>query len=94
MPTSIRVLACVLALGSASGCALLTSRSPRPRGWWALSLLLPVGNVIWLAQHRSYEGPIVVDAGGGHGLAVADLGVPPSLAIAAALLVRGLRGER
>ena len=53
-------------------------------------VVLLVGQAVWLRLHNAYEGPAVLGVGS-HGLAVADLGVPPSVAIGIAVLVRRFR---
>lgn len=59
----------------------------------SIALLAIVLDGVWLSLHNAYEGPTVINAGFGHGLALADLGVPPSLLLAALVLLRHVRSS-
>ena len=84
-----RYLAIVLAL-LATGLVVVLVRRRRPgRASTFAAVLLLVGQVVWLRLHNAYEGPSVVGVGS-HGIALADLGVPPQLAIGLAVLYRRL----
>ncbi len=86
-----RYLAIILAL-LAIGLVAVLARRQRPgrAQTWAAWVLL-VGEAVWLKQHNVYEGPSVVGVGT-HGIAIGDLGVPPSVAIAVAVLYRSRKG--
>lgn len=86
-----RWLAVVLALLTFALVAVLANRRRPGRNAAVAAVLLIVGNAVWLRQHNTYEGPSVVGVGS-HGIALADLGVPPQLAVAAAVLWRRLKG--
>lgn len=50
-------------------------------------------DLVWLSLHNAYEGPVIIGLTDEHGLAAADLGVPPSLLLAAIVLLRHARGR-
>jgi hypothetical protein len=85
-----RWLAIALGLLAIALVAVLTRRPAPGRSSVIAAVVLLVGQAVWLRLHNVYEGPSVLGVGS-HGLAVADLGVPPSLAIGIAVLVRRFR---
>ncbi len=82
-----RWLAIVLALLAIALVGVLAGRKPPGRAATVAAVTLLLGDLLWLRLHNAYEGPSVVGVGS-HGIALADLGIPPSLAIAAAVLWR------
>ena len=86
-----RWLAVVLALLAMALVAVLAHRKRPDRAATIAAVALLIGDAFWLHLHNVYEGPTVVGVGS-HGIAIGDLGVPPSLAIAAAVLWRRLKG--
>lgn len=85
-----RWLAIALGLLAIALVAVLTRRPAPGRSSVIAAVVLLVGQAVWLRLHNVYEGPAVLGVGS-HGLAVADLGVPPSVAIGIAVLVRRFR---
>ena len=66
-------------------------REPPGRVAVAAAVVTIVLDAVWLSLHNAYEGPTVINAGFGHGLALADLGVPPSLLLAGLVLLKRFR---
>ena len=84
-----RYLAIALALLAAGLVVVLVCRRRPGRAATTAAVVLLVGQLIWLRLHNAYEGPTVLGVGS-HGITLADLGVPPQLAIGAAVLYRRL----
>lgn len=94
MPTSERVLALLL-VAAALWCVLALSRRRRPGLLdTAVAALLLAGSLLWLFGSPAYEGPTIVVLTASRGLSVADLGVPPGLALGAAVLWTAWRDRR
>lgn len=91
MPLHQQILALVLiATAVLNAVALARHRRPGPLAV-AVAVAAIALDAVWLSLHNVYEGPSVINAGFGHGLALADLGVPPSLLLAGLVLLRRLR---
>ena len=86
-----RYLAIGLALLAAALVAVLVNRKRPGRNASIAAGVLLLGQLVWLHLHNRYEGPSVVGVGR-HGIALADLGVPPQLAIGVAVLYRRMKG--
>ena len=87
MPPAERARAVVLVL--LSGWAVVALLKARPsRVDQALAALLAAGCLWWLFDSPAYEGPGVVSLTADSGLTAADLGVPPGLFLAAAVLLK------
>lgn len=86
-----RILAIVLIAAAALNAAALARRQSPGRLAAGAAVVTIVLDAMWLSLHNAYEGPSVINAGFGHGLALADLGVPPSLLLAGLVLLRWLR---
>lgn len=91
MPVRQQLLAIVLIAVAVLNAAALARRRRPGRLAVGAALVAIVLDAIWLSLHNVYEGPTVINAGFGHGLALADLGVPPSLLLAALVLLRRFR---
>lgn len=92
MSTRDRVLAVALLL-LAVWVALSLVRARPTRLDVAVALLLATGSVVWLFGAHRYEGPTLLRLTAGHGLTVTDLGVPPDLFLASAVVVRRWRSR-
>ena len=89
-----QALASAVVLSAVFGVVPL-ARSRRPGRLavaWAVATI--VFAVVWARHKAPYEGPSILDLGGGSGITVVDLVVPPALAIAAAVLWRRWSGGR
>jgi hypothetical protein len=92
MTTGEQLLA-VLAMGAPVLCCLPLARRHRPGRTAAAGAVLTVlVALVWDRHKQPYEGPAIIDFGGGNGLTVVDLVVPVSLAVAAAVLYRYRKG--
>ena len=93
MPVSDRVGAiAMMALSFAAVLALLRRSPSKVDVLLAGALgLLALG---WLLQSPAYEGPGILALNSTSGLAAADLGVPPSLLLSAAVLYAAWRDRR
>lgn len=91
MPLEERALAFVLIALAVLTAAALVRRAAPGRVMAGGAVLAVALDVVWLGHHNAYEGPVVVALTDEHGLAIADLGVPPSLLLAASVLFRHAR---
>jgi hypothetical protein len=74
-------------------CCIPLARTRRPgRTAAAGAVGMAVLALVWDRHKAPYEGPAIIDFGGGHGLTVVDLVVPVALAVAAAVLWRHRKG--
>lgn len=85
MPASDRVRA-LTAVVLAGWCAWVLVRGRVGRLDAGAAGALAVLAAWWLLQSPAYEGPTVLPLTGSSGLTMADLGVPPSLFLSAAVL--------
>lgn len=86
-----QIQALVLIAMAVINAAALARRQPPGRVAAGAAVVTVVLDGVWLSLHNAYEGPTVINAGFGHGLALADLGVPPSLLLAGLVLLRWFR---
>ena len=87
VPVADRVHAVVLVL--LSGWAVVALLKTQPNAFdQALAALLATGCLWWLFDSPAYEGPGVLSLTAHNGLTAADLGVPPGLFLAAAVLAK------
>ena len=93
VPASDRVGAIAMMVLSVPAVLALLRRSPRKVDVLLAGVLglLALG---WLLQSPAYEGPGVLALNSTTGLAAADLGVPPSLLLSAAVLYAAWRDRR
>lgn len=93
MSVEQQILAIVLIAAAVINAAALARRQPPRRVAAGAAAVTIVVDAVWLSLHNVYEGPTVINAGFGHGLALADVEVPPSLLLAALVLLRYVRSS-
>ena len=93
MPVSDRVSAIAMMVLSVAAVLALLRRSPT-RLDVLLAAVLGLLALGWLLQSPAYEGPGILALTSTSGLAAADLGVPPSLLLSAAVLYADWRDRR
>lgn len=65
----------------------------RPAPGRLAAVVTIVLDALWRSLHTAYEGPTVINSCSRHSLALADFGVPPSLLLAAPVLLRYVRSS-
>jgi len=93
VPVSDRVSAIAMMVLSVAAVLALLRRSPT-RLDVLLAAVLGLLALGWLLQSPAYEGPGILALTSTSGLAAADLGVPPSLLLSAAVLYADWRDRR
>jgi len=93
VPVSDRVGAIAMMVLSVAAVLALLRRSPT-RLDVLLAAVLGLLALGWLLQSPAYEGPGILALTPTSGLAAADLGVPPSLLLSAAVLYAAWRDRR
>ena len=93
MPLSDRVGATAMMVLCASATLALLSRRPTRSDVLSAGALAALA-LWWLLQSPAYEGPGILELTSTSGLTAADLGVPPSLMLSAAVLYAAWRDRR